>query len=64
MFQGISIVGVFSGMIMTGYLGRKTIMFWFSLLMGVILLGLGFSLQPDDPGILPLPLISAFVFFF
>jgi Na+/melibiose symporter-like transporter len=64
MFQGISLVGVLSGMVMTGYLGRKTIMFWFSLIMGALLLGLGFSLQPDKTGVLPLPIISGFVFTF
>lgn len=64
MFQGISIFGVFLGMVLTGFLGRKTIMFWFSLLMGAILIGLGFSLQPKNPGIIPLPLICAFVFSF
>lgn len=64
MFQGISIFGVLLGMVMTGFLGRKTIMFWFSLLMGAILVGLGFSLQPENPGIIPLPLICAFVFSF
>lgn len=51
-------------MVMTGYLGRKTIMFWFSILMGAILIGLGISLQPEDRGWVPLPLISAFVFSF
>lgn len=64
LIQGVSILGVFSGMVQTGYFGRKTIMFWFSILMGAILIGLGISLQLAEPGIIPLPLICAFVFSF
>lgn len=42
--QGISVFGVFTGMLQTGYFGRKSIMFVYSLAMGAFLLGLGISL--------------------
>ena len=51
-------------MLQTGFLGRKTIMFWYSLAMGALLLSLGITLQQADPGIWPLPLILGFCFCF
>lgn len=64
LIQGVSVLGVFSGMVQTGFFGRKTIMLWFSIIMGGILIGLGASLQPADPSWYPLPLICSFVFCF
>lgn len=61
--QGVSVFGVFSGMVMTGYLGRKTILFVFSLVMSAFLIGLGISLQIDS-GKMPIVLVSGFCFVF
>lgn len=51
-------------MVQTGYLGRKTIMFWYSLAMGAFLITLGMSLKQHNPGNTPLPLILGFCFCF
>jgi SP family sugar:H+ symporter-like MFS transporter len=42
--QGFSLLGVLMGIVITGYVGRKTIMFWSSLIMSALLIGTGISL--------------------